>query len=880
MIGKVVSHYKILEELGRGGMGVVYKAEDIKLKRTVALKFLPPDFTQDHEARGRLMHEAQAAAALNHPNICTIHEIDEEGGRYFIVMEYVEGESLGDRVRRGPLKLEETLKIAGQVAKGLERAHEEGIIHRDIKSENIMITTGGQVKIMDFGLAKSPGATKITGQSSTLGTVRYMSPEQSRGSDVDHRTDIWSLGVVLYETVSGRPPFTGEYDQAVVYSILNQDPEPLTGLRSGVPMRLERLVERCLEKDPAERYQSVLDLASDLGRIGKAFTGARAEGSGRKTGSKSARSRKWWPWIAAACALVLLAVFIVTRERTEPEHPVTKDLSAGRRMLVVLPFENLGKAEDQYFADGVTEEITSRLASLNGLGVISRTSALYYRETNKSIAQIGDELNVDYVLEGTVRWDKRQDGTSFVRVTPQLIRVSDDTHIWAERYDERFDRIFALQTKIAESVVEALDITLSQREHNTISAELTGNIVAYQVFLRGIDYMKYPHSHKAEYLRAQEMLEQAVNLDPGFTIAYIQLCEVHLSMYFFGFDHTEERLSRAKESIDKAIALQPDLPEVHRQLGYYYYQGKLDYDSALKEFSIAAKGLPSDTRLIADIAYIWRRQGHFEQAAANLEQAALIDPKNAAVIYELGYTYILMREYEKGIQCCRNAIALAPENQWGYLVEALGYMYWKGDLESARRVLEKNPVKTSAGSVWSRFWLEFFEGEYQSALEIVETYPEVEIFVQASYAPKDLLAGYTYLHSGDTIRARASFETALDVAEKALRELPGDPRVYSALGHIYAGLGRKSEAKESGRRAVEIYPVSKDAILGAARVFDLVLIYAYSGEYSSALEQMEYLLSFPSGYSMAYFDIFPRMGQLRNQSGYKRLSRLYGQDEK
>ncbi|UCE19575.1 MAG: protein kinase [Gemmatimonadota bacterium] len=395
MIGRIISHYRILEKLGEGGMGVVYKAEDNKLDRIVALKFLPPELTRDPEAKERFVHEAKAASSFEHNNICTIYEIDETNdGQLFIAMACYDGETLEEKIRRGPLKIEEAVHLAMQMAEGLKDAHEKDIIHRDMKPANIMVTSKGQVKIMDFGLAKLRGQTKLTKEGTTLGTVAYMSPEQARGGEVDQRSDIWSLGVMLYEMVTGQRPFEGEYNQAVMYAIMNNDPEPITGLRTGVPMELERIIHKCIEKNPAERYQTGADLLADFHHLQRISSTQTIPSKTRISKPPVRSMARKLTGLAALVIVATVAIVLLVRQFTPSVHEVIPE----RKMLVVLPFENLGPPEDEYFADGITEEITSRLAALHGLGVISRTSAFYYKDTKKTLKQIGDELKVDYVL--------------------------------------------------------------------------------------------------------------------------------------------------------------------------------------------------------------------------------------------------------------------------------------------------------------------------------------------------------------------------------------------------------------------------------------------------------------------------------------------------
>ncbi len=427
MIGKAISHYKILEKLGEGGMGVVYKAEDTKLKRTVALKFLPPHISESGEEKERFIHEAQSASALNHPNITTIHEIDEFEGQMFIVMEYCEGNTLKQIIEKETLPIKRVLDIGIQVCEGLTAAHKKEIVHRDIKSDNIMVTKEGQVKIMDFGLAKLKGATKLTKTRSTLGTLAYMSPEQAQGEEVDSRSDIFSFGVVLYELLTGKLPFGGEHQAAIIYSIINEEPQPIARYNNKVSPDLERMITKALTKDKEERYQHIDDLLADLRQEKKSLEYVKTATLAQPTETQKPLRKKMLPLVLAGLAVVILIVgYFTLFNKKEPE--------SGRKMLAVLPFENLGAPEQEYFAAGITDEITTHLAKVSGLGVISRTSVLQYKDTKKSVQQIGKELGVQYVLEGTILWDK-SGVTNRVRINPQLIRVKDGTHVWAETYD-------------------------------------------------------------------------------------------------------------------------------------------------------------------------------------------------------------------------------------------------------------------------------------------------------------------------------------------------------------------------------------------------------------------------------------------------------------
>ena len=437
MIGEIISHYKILEELGGGRMGVVYKAEDVKLKRNVALKFLPQDLTRDKTAKQRFIKEAQTASALDHPNICNIHEIDEtDDGQLFICMACYEGETLKKKIEHGPLEIDEIIDIALQIAHGLAKAHSQGIVHRDIKPANIFITEDGQAKLLDFGLAKLVGKSSLTKTGTATGTVAYMSPEQASGEEVGYQTDIWSLGAALYEMISGRQPFTGDNWEAVIYAILNKKPQQIRLSRPDTPEALQTVVKRMLQKNPQRRCSNVDNLIKDL------------EAVKNKTA------------LAAA-------------PTTDEEKPSAS--------IAVMPFLDMSSGKDQeYFCDGMAEELINSLTHIKDLRVVARTSAFSFKGKNLDIRDIGKKLNVETVLEGSVRKAGNR-----LRITTQLIDVFEGYHLWSERYDLVMDDVFAIQDEITLAIVDKLRIKLLGTEKEAILKRYTENLEAYNLYLKG-----------------------------------------------------------------------------------------------------------------------------------------------------------------------------------------------------------------------------------------------------------------------------------------------------------------------------------------------------------------------------------------------------------
>ena len=877
MVGQTLSHYKILEKLGEGGMGVVYKAEDTKLDRTVALKFLPHHLTANAEEQARFLQEAKAAAQINHPNVCSIIDIQEFKGEQYIVMEYIDGETMRAKIRNAGLKIEDAVSYAIQIGEALAEAHSKGIVHRDIKCENIMVNSRNQVKVMDFGLAKLKGSLKLTKASSTVGTLGYMAPEQIQGGEVDARSDIFSFGVVLFEMLTGHMPFRGEHEASMMYSIINEDPEPATKYRPELPADILHIFNRSLEKDPADRYQSMNDLLIDLRRIKRESTKiSRASlaampvperrGPAARAGA-SRRSPLRLILFALAGALVvgaLVTVFLLFRG-----GPSGSSASGGKKMMAVLPFENMGTPEQEYFADGITEEITSRLSGLSGLGVIARTSVMQYKKTTKSLQDIGKELGIEYVLQGTIRYGATEDGKVRVRINPALVRVSDATQVWSQPYDAVFSDVFKLQSDISTQVAGALGVTLLQPERQSLETKPTENAEAYDFYLRGSDY--YRRSYLVQDFRiAIDMFQKAVALDPKFTLAYARLAETHAAMFWFYYDHSPERLSMSKTVIDEALRIDPNSADAHVSLGFYYYWGFLDYENALKEFAFAEKIRPNDSRLLLGIASVQRRQGKMDLAIENMEKALQIDPRSSEVVYNTSQTYTLVRRYPDALRLIDQAIFLTPDVINRYVYKSSIYLVWSGNTAKAQDALNQAASNSGFGASWSviaeQAQISMIRGEYDKALAAVLGAPEKVVGDdedQFQYAPKKQILAQIYGLLNKKELERAYHDSSRIALEALLHDHPDDPRYHSALGIDLAGLGQKEAAIREGKKGVELMPLEKEAWRGSYRLRDLARIYVMTGEFDKAIDLLGVLLAAPTEISAAVLTTSPVWAPLR-----------------
>jgi serine/threonine-protein kinase len=646
-------------------MGVVYKAEDTRLKRTVALKFLPPAFSLDHDAKARFKHEAETASALDHPNICTVHDIDETpDGQIFICMACYEGETLKKKIDQGPLPLNDVIDFALNVARGLQAAHEAGMVHRDVKPANIMVTAKGEVKILDFGLAKLSGRTMLTKTGTTLGTVSYMSPEQAKGDLVDHRTDIWSLGVMLYEMITGRLPFRGDYEQAIIYQMLNTEPDLICTLRPDAPIELQRIVAKAMQKDQRGRYQQIEIMRAELESL--------------KSEAGSGTSPQPWfrqpPWkksrlIPNVALLVAFSFLVVAGAVLLSRRPVAIDSVA------LLPFVNAtGDSTLEYLCDGLTETLINRFSQLSQLHVIARTTAFSYKGKEQDPQTVGRTLNVRAVLTG-----KMVQRGDLLTIQADLVDAREGTQLWGERFNRKLGDILALQEEIAEQIADRLRLKLSGEEQLRLTRTFTQNTEAYQLYLNGrywSEKLTYEGFHKAV-----GYFNRAIEKDPLYALAYAGLADAYYwvsNMYL----PPREAMEKSRAAAVRAIERDSLLSEAHLSLALVKMAYDFDWSGAEVEFRRAIELNPGFAW-----AHFWFGRyltflGRYDEGTEELQHAKRLDPLSPFISIEMGFPAFFMHRYDDALDNARKTIETNPSFYFAHYV--LGDQYiQKGDYSSA-----------------------------------------------------------------------------------------------------------------------------------------------------------------------------------------------------
>jgi len=836
--------YEVIEELGRGGMGRVYRVLDTKVDEEVALKIIRPEVSGDKQTIERFRQEVKLARKISHRNVCRMYQLGEDEEIHYLTMEYVRGESLKNMLKMTrQMSTNTALQIGRQLAEGLAEAHQRGVVHRDLKPGNVMLEKDGNIKIMDFGLAHSVPKKKGTDSHGVVGTPEYMSPEQFDGQHVDERSDIYSLGVILFEMLTGRLPFEGDTPLRVALMHKNESPVDPQILNPMIPADVSRLIVKCLAKTREQRFQNAQELISELKSLETQLPSSQIsfpQENRTPFDHITSNLKRSGIWMAAALAVLIGTVAALILFKGKTPAPLSE-----AKMLVVLPFVNTGLSEGDYLADGLTEEITSRLSSLQGLGVISRTSAKQYGNSEKTSRQIGRELGVDYILRGTIHWDRRSEGEDYVLVRPQLIRVSDDTQIWSGSFEKVIDDIFSFQSEIAEQVILKLDLQVLEPERQALMANPTTNAEAYNYYLKGREFagVAWNSSDLSDYEEAVRLLTEATDLDPNFAFAYITLSITHQWAYANGVDRSEERLNKARDAVYRALEIDPDLPDAQLALGFYYYRGYNDYERALEIFQSVYRTRPNLPYTY--LGYILRRQGRWIASNEILEESFKLSPLNFDLAYQIGRSYACMRRYDLALDWFNRALSIDATYYFSLLAKARLPVLSDGNLEEARAMLEMLPSNQLTDYTW------YIQGLLEkNGQEVVQRLSSLsyDVFIgNTFYFPVDLALASVYASSGDEELQRRHAESARIHLEEMVKQNPQDPRYHASLGLALAHLGRNEEAVEEGIRATEIFSVSKDSFDGPRYVRDLAEIYMIVGEYERALEQLEFLMSIHAG---------------------------------
>jgi serine/threonine protein kinase/tetratricopeptide (TPR) repeat protein len=916
VIGRTLAHYEILEKLGEGGMGEVYLARDQKLAREVAIKLMPAELASDPQRRARFEREARTVAALNHPNVVTIHAVEEAEGKLFLVMERVQGVTLTRKIPDEGLELESFFRIAVPMCEAIATAHAAGITHRDLKPDNVMVDDAGRVKVLDFGLAKildeiggddDKTVAVQTREGMILGTAAYMSPEQAEAKPVDERTDVFALGIILYEMLTGKRPFQGDTNMSTLTSVMRDDPVPVVDLRPELPRQFSRIVRRCLEKDPERRYESARGVRYDLEVLredilsGDFDMAAPVETVARPSGTKSASldpmlSRSHPPsasmppqpaasyprnrvWYGAALIVVLSGLgwwLWPGGETTTTESPTSTASPAKENPLVVVfPFENLGPPEDAYFAAGMTDEITTRLSGVGKLQVLSRSSATQYDRTGKSASEIAEDLGVDYLLEGAVRWQRSGNGPSRVRVTPQLVDTANGVQIWAESYDQAMEEIFAVQQQIAEAVVSELGVALGtpSGEPVILSARLTDNLDAYHFYLRATSSLTQLEVMEPKELQTViGLLENALGLDPQFVEAWGNLARAHASMVHFGWDRSDERIGQSRRAMERALALDPDNASAQLGTGYFYYHALKQYEPALVAFERATELQPGNTELMVATGYVLRRQNRVADAMEYFWSALELSPNDASMLFDVSETLMLLRRYDESIEFGQEAIRQSPD---------MGRIYWpparaallKGDLPMAIQILDGYPGVKSASWHNRRVEIAYASRDHATALKHVEAMPDTRSH-QFYFVGRELRRAQVLDAMGMTDRVPEVARVALETLEGELAANPGYANLLSAIAEARSFLGQAEaeQAVADAQRALELYPANIDTWIRSYRQLDLAHVLIRAGRHEEAVRELADLLTQnTNALSVGLLRNSPRYDALRDRADFAAL---------
>ena len=858
----LADRYRIERELGRGGMATVFLAHDLRHDRPVALKVVRPELTASVGPE-RFQREIRTTARLQHPHILPVLDSGETADQLWYTMPFVRGESLRDRLRReGQLPLELAVDLARQVALALDYAHREGVVHRDLKPENILLSDG-QALVADFGIAKAlsaAGQAELTETGMAVGTPAYMSPEQAVGGQVDGRSDIYALGCVVYEMLAGEPPFSGATPQALIAKRVLEPVPHVRTVRDTVSVSMEQALLQALAKTPADRFATAAEFAHAL-----AHQPPTATTNYPKVDHRGGRWRRV-PVGETALATVLLVVgLLIVWLRARPEAAI-----AGPKRLAVLPFENLGRPEDDYFTDGITDEVRGKLTALRGLEVIARTSSAEYKQTTKSPQQIGRELGVDYLLTGTVRWEKDTSGSSRVRVSPELVQISTASTKWQAPFEASLTDVFRVQADVAARVAQALGVTLGTSQREVLAERPTENLAAYDAFLKGEAATKGMGSDLSATRRALGYYERAVALDSTFAVAWAQLSQTYSWIYWA--TPAPEGAVAARSAAQRALALAPALPEAYHALAVYEFVVQHDLIRAQEHATRAWQLRPKDALLLTVVGINHVALGHAEEGLKHLHAAQLLDPRSAEAATSTATALLALGRYSEAVQSAQRALALAPADL-GLISSAMQAHLAMGDLVKAQAVIRTVPSDVDPTALVAHIanW-----GDYYWVLDDAQQ----RLLLRLSPAPfGDDRAAWsfalaeTYALRGDTALARAYADSARIVYESRLRAVPQDEITHSYLGLALAYMGRKVDAVREGERALALVPVRMGPVMRGDAQHHLAIIYVMAGESEKALDLLESLISMHYPYlSPDWLRIDPNFAPLRGNPRFERLA--------
>ncbi len=871
--GSRLGPYEIVAALGAGGMGEVYRARDTRLGRDVAIKVLPESLATDPDALARFEREAKAIAALSHPNILAIHDFGIHEGFAYAVMELLEGETLRGKLVAGPIPRKQAVDYALQIARGLSAAHEKGVIHRDLKPENLFVQKDGQVKILDFGLAKrveavrtgeetrAPTVSDHTEPGTVLGTLGYMSPEQVRGLPIDHRSDVFSLGTILYEMLSGEKAFKKDTASDTMAAILRDEPPELSGSGRNISPALDNILRHCLVKDRDNRFQSAKDIVFALSE-----QSSSTMASGERLAAPPATKRNV---VIALAALVVLAVAGIFLLR-QPQK--TSGEVGGVKRLAVLPFENLGAPEDDYFADGMADAVRGKLTSLPGVEVIARGSSTPYKKTQKTPNQIAQELGANYLLTATVRWEKTGT-TSRVQVSPELVEVKGSgaaTSKWQQPFDAALTEVFQVQSDMATRVAQALHVALGANDEKWLAEKPTQNLAAYDAFLKGEEASRSMAINDPVSLRkALGFYEQAVALDPGFARAWAQISKAD-SILHGNSVPTPELAERARQAAEKAVALAPDRPDGYLALGTYMRVVVADFNRALEQYAKGRRVAPGNADLLRATALTEQNLGRWDAAVDHFQQAERLDPRSINNKWTLGIALLRLRRYPEAREAFDRGLALAPANLTLIEQKAMTFLV-EGDLAGARSVLKAAPKEVEPTAIVS------YLATYFDLVWVLDE-EQRELLLRLTPSAFDNNRGFwslclvqAYALKGDAASVRSHGEEAREAFGQQLLSAPEDAQLHAQLGLSLAYLGQKDEAIREGERGVALLPVTRDAYLGPYLEHQLARIEILVGEPEKALDRLERLVKIPYLLSPGWLKIDPNFDPLRKNPRFQRL---------